>query len=268
MAERTVVFLDCGNIDRMPVDFLQRDGHPHPQHRPPPRQHPLRHREPRGARGVVHGRDRVAALPRSSAPRSPPAIADALYVGLVTDTGRFMYENTSAEAHRMAAELIEAGVEPHKVYRRLYEDLPFRRLQLLQRALASVRAPRRRRDHARPPDQGGLRGDRRARDRLRGHRRPPARRSRAPRWRCSSASCSADDRDGHAQGEPARHRRPRRRVADRPRARRRRPPPGGRLLHRPAATASWSSGSAGRCASSSTAEWPRRGSSSTPSPPA
>ena len=30
------------------------------------------------------------------------------------------------------------GVEPHKVYRQLYEDLPFRRLQLLQRALASV----------------------------------------------------------------------------------------------------------------------------------
>jgi phosphoesterase RecJ-like protein len=38
----------------------------------------------------------------------------------------------------MAAELIEAGVEPYKVYRELYEDLPFRRLQLLQRALSSV----------------------------------------------------------------------------------------------------------------------------------
>ena len=49
-----------------------------------------------------------------------------------------MYENTTPEAHRMAAELIEAGVEPHEVYRRLYEDLPFRRLQLLQRALSSV----------------------------------------------------------------------------------------------------------------------------------
>ena len=60
-----------------------------------------------------------------------PAIAEALYVGLVTDTGRFMYENTDAEAHRMAAELIEAGVEPHEVYRQLYEDLPFRRLELL-----------------------------------------------------------------------------------------------------------------------------------------
>jgi phosphoesterase RecJ-like protein len=56
----------------------------------------------------------------------------------VTDTGRFMYENTSAAAHKMAAELIEAGVQPHIVYRELYEDLPFRRLQLLQRALASV----------------------------------------------------------------------------------------------------------------------------------
>jgi bifunctional oligoribonuclease and PAP phosphatase NrnA len=67
-----------------------------------------------------------------------PGIADALYVGLVTDTGRFMYENTSADAHRMAAELIEVGVQPHQVYRRLWEDLPFRRLQLLQRALASV----------------------------------------------------------------------------------------------------------------------------------
>ncbi len=38
----------------------------------------------------------------------------------------------------MASDLIENGVEPHKVYRRLFEDLPLRRLQLLQRALASV----------------------------------------------------------------------------------------------------------------------------------
>ena len=38
-------------------------------------------------------------------------------------------------ADQMAAELIAAGVEPHKVYRELYQDWPFRRLQLLQRAL-------------------------------------------------------------------------------------------------------------------------------------
>jgi bifunctional oligoribonuclease and PAP phosphatase NrnA len=65
-------------------------------------------------------------------------IAEALYIGLVTDTGRFMYENSTPQAHRMAAALIEAGVEPHEIYRRLYEDLPLNRLELLQRALASV----------------------------------------------------------------------------------------------------------------------------------
>ena len=67
-----------------------------------------------------------------------PPIGEALYVALVTDTGRFMYENTTPEAHRMAAELIELGVDVHSVYRRLYEDLPFGRLQLLARALGRV----------------------------------------------------------------------------------------------------------------------------------
>ena len=43
---------------------------PHPQHRPPPRQHALRHREPGRARGLVHRRDGVASSPRSWMPRS------------------------------------------------------------------------------------------------------------------------------------------------------------------------------------------------------
>ena len=29
-----------------------------------------------------------------------PAVAEALYIGLITDTGRFMYENTTPRAHR------------------------------------------------------------------------------------------------------------------------------------------------------------------------
>jgi bifunctional oligoribonuclease and PAP phosphatase NrnA len=135
--ERVVVFLDCGNIDRMPVDFLQRAGI-----------HILNidHHHDNTRFGTVDlvmpeassTAEIVWRLAKELGAEITPPIADALYVGLVTDTGKFMYENTSAEAHRMAAELIEAGVEPHKVYRRLYEDLPFRRLQLLQRALASV----------------------------------------------------------------------------------------------------------------------------------
>jgi bifunctional oligoribonuclease and PAP phosphatase NrnA len=137
VSERTVVFLDCGNIDRMPVDFLQEDG-----------LHILNidHHHDNTRFGTVNLVCPIASctaeivwrLSKELDVEITPGIADALYVGLVTDTGRFMYENTSADAHRMAAELIEAGVQPHQVYRRLWEDLPFRRLQLLQRALASV----------------------------------------------------------------------------------------------------------------------------------
>jgi phosphoesterase RecJ-like protein len=137
IAERTIVFLDCGNIDRMPVDFLQAEG-----------LHILNidHHHDNTRFGTVNlvwpdassTAEMVWRLSKDLDVVITPGIADALYVGLVTDTGRFMYENTSPDAHRMAAELIEAGVQPHQVYRRLWEDLPFRRLQLLQRALASV----------------------------------------------------------------------------------------------------------------------------------
>jgi bifunctional oligoribonuclease and PAP phosphatase NrnA len=53
------------------------------------------------------------------------AIADALYTGLVTDTGRFMYSSTTAEVHQIAADLITAGVEPALVGQSLYERAPF-----------------------------------------------------------------------------------------------------------------------------------------------
>ena len=67
-----------------------------------------------------------------------PRIAEALYVGVVTDTGRFMYENTGPAAHLMAAELIAAGVDVHEIYRRLYEGVPEPKLTLLTRALSRV----------------------------------------------------------------------------------------------------------------------------------
>ena len=137
VVERTIVFLDCGNIDRMPVEFLQADG-----------LHILNidHHHDNTRFGTVNlvapeascTAEIVWRLAKDLGAEITLAIADALYTGLVTDTGKFMYENTTPEAHRMAAELIEVGVEPHEVYRRLYEELPFRRLKLLQRALESV----------------------------------------------------------------------------------------------------------------------------------
>ncbi len=135
--DRTIVFLDCGNIDRMPVDFLQREGlrilnidHHHDNTR-------------FGSVNLVVPEASCTAeivwrLGKELGAELTKEIANALYTGLITDTGRFMYENTGVEAHHMAAELIAAGVKPHEVYKRLFEDFPFSRLQLLQRALATV----------------------------------------------------------------------------------------------------------------------------------
>ncbi len=64
-----------------------------------------------------------------------PEIATSLYVGLVTDSGRFQYSNTTPAAHRMAAALQEAGVDVNRVYRSLYETTPLEKLLLLGRAL-------------------------------------------------------------------------------------------------------------------------------------
>jgi phosphoesterase RecJ-like protein len=62
-------------------------------------------------------------------------VATALYVGLVTDTGRFQYSNTTPAAHVMAAEFQAAGVDVHCVYRHVYESTPLPKLLLLARAL-------------------------------------------------------------------------------------------------------------------------------------
>ena len=61
--------------------------------------------------------------------------AVALYVGLVTDTGRFQYANTTPRAHRLAARLLEEGVQPALVFATLFESLPLARQRLLGLAL-------------------------------------------------------------------------------------------------------------------------------------
>ena len=64
-----------------------------------------------------------------------PAIAEALYTGLVTDTGRFQYTNTTPTALRLAADLVEAGADFHRVFQGVYESMHFAKLKLLARAL-------------------------------------------------------------------------------------------------------------------------------------
>ena len=49
-------------------------------------------------------------------------VATCLYTGLVTDTGRFQFSNVSSETLRIAAGLIDCGVDPHSVYENVYQS--------------------------------------------------------------------------------------------------------------------------------------------------
>jgi bifunctional oligoribonuclease and PAP phosphatase NrnA len=137
LVDRVLVFLDCGNIDRMPVDWLQRDG---------ARVLNIDHHHDNTRFGTINLVDVEASstaeivyeLVKELGVELTPEIALALYVGLVTDTGRFMYENTTPKAHRIAAELVEAGVDVDDIYRRLYERVPLEKLRLTSRALDKV----------------------------------------------------------------------------------------------------------------------------------
>jgi phosphoesterase RecJ-like protein len=135
--DRIVIFLDCGNIDRMPVDFLRTDG---------TKVINIDHHHDNTRFGTVNLVDVNASctaeivfdLAGLLGVELTQEIANALYVALVTDTGKFMYENTDARSHRMAAGLIEAGVEVNDVYRRLYEHAPIEKLKLLSQALGTI----------------------------------------------------------------------------------------------------------------------------------
>lgn len=64
-----------------------------------------------------------------------PEIAANLFAAISTDTGSFQYPNTTARTFRVAAALIEAGVEVGKLSQAMYDNQPRRRLELLRHAL-------------------------------------------------------------------------------------------------------------------------------------
>jgi phosphoesterase RecJ-like protein len=137
LEQRTVIFLDCGNLERNPAEAFRRAGM---------RIVNIDHHHDNTHFGTVNLVDPGASctaeivwdLMDGLGVQPTVGIAEALYVGLITDTGRFMYENTSARSHIMAAELIDAGVEVQDVYRRVYEGVPYGKLALLARGLAKV----------------------------------------------------------------------------------------------------------------------------------
>jgi bifunctional oligoribonuclease and PAP phosphatase NrnA len=138
-AERTLIALDCGSALR-----IDRRGEVAGQFA---RVVNIDHHHDNTRFGTVNLVDAEASctaeivaglLDEAGIPLAEDA-ALALYVGLVTDTGRFQYTNTTPRAHRLAARLLEEGVEPAHVFATLFESLPLERQRLLGLALGRAR---------------------------------------------------------------------------------------------------------------------------------
>lgn len=67
-----------------------------------------------------------------------PAIATAIYTAMLTDTGGFRFANTSSRCLAIAAEMLQIGVNPETMYRRIYASVPRGRLALIRDALGTL----------------------------------------------------------------------------------------------------------------------------------
>ena len=67
-----------------------------------------------------------------------PAEATCLYTGLVTDTGRFVHSNTTAEALRVASALVALGADVGQINQVIYFTKSYIELKLLGRALEKM----------------------------------------------------------------------------------------------------------------------------------
>jgi hypothetical protein len=99
--------------------------------------------------------------------RGRGSVAEALYLGLATDTGWFRFQNARAPEFALAARLLGAGVDKDYLLERIEQSHRESRLRIEAKALSSVQfidlggrgTEGRRRDHA--PLRERLRGDRR-----------------------------------------------------------------------------------------------------------
>ena len=66
-------------------------------------------------------------------------IATCIYTGITTDTGSFRFSSTTSTTHRIAADLIDLGINNSAIHNSLFDDNSANRLQLLGRALQNIK---------------------------------------------------------------------------------------------------------------------------------
>ena len=67
-----------------------------------------------------------------------PDIATHLYTGILTDTGRFQFSNTTARAFAICSKLVELGAEPESIAKKVYFDYPARDVRKMGKLLGDL----------------------------------------------------------------------------------------------------------------------------------
>jgi len=81
---------------------------------------------------IIYRLIKVADLPMNS------NIAENIFVAIQTDTGSFRYENTTREAFDIAGEMLDWGVSPWRISRKVMDEFTLKKLRLLESSLKTI----------------------------------------------------------------------------------------------------------------------------------
>lgn len=135
--ERTLIAVDCGNAERIGNDSLLEVA---------PRIINIDHHGDNSRFGEIN---LVISSASSTAEilyfilkrmevKITPEIAEALYTGILVDSGRFQYSSSTATTFKVAADLIASGVDHTAVFRHVYENMPLAKAKLLCHMLSTM----------------------------------------------------------------------------------------------------------------------------------
>jgi bifunctional oligoribonuclease and PAP phosphatase NrnA len=132
------VVLDTGEVPRIGrvkpmIEALPKVVIDHHQ----PGDHPIKGTALRDAEASATGELVYDFFAHSDGPWTEVAL-NGMYVAILTDTGSFRFSNSTADAHRVAGDLIARGVDAEAVYRRVYGTYPLRRYRLLEHVLPTL----------------------------------------------------------------------------------------------------------------------------------
>lgn len=98
------------------------------------------HLEPEGFADALFWDDKAAATAEliyrlieqlGDAELVDTAIAECLYAGIMTDTGSFRHGSTTGDVHRVAAALLDVGIQVSTIHRRLFDNVSLDKLRFL-----------------------------------------------------------------------------------------------------------------------------------------